>query len=238
MLLTILISAFILGFTGSFHCVGMCGPIALSIPAQNNQSKWITTSLYLLGKTATYTLLGFLFGLFGRQLMISGLQQWLSISAGILLLAIVALIFLDAKLYHENFVTSWISDKLLPVFRIVLNNPGKATPLFMGMLNGLLPCGLVYLGIIGSLATGSAILGGLFMLVFGLGTAPVMLSFLLMAKQFNFNYRNRLKRLTPVLISLIAVILILRGLNLGIPFISPELNSLPAANGSDAINCH
>ena len=181
MMSTILISAFILGFTGSFHCVGMCGPIALSVPAQNSQSKFVSTGLYLLGKTFTYTILGLIFGLFGRQLMIAGLQQWLSVSAGILLLFVVAVMMVNSRKYHENKITAWIGEKLLPMFRTILKNPGKETPLYMGILNGLLPCGLVYLGIIGSLATGSAGLGGLFMLMFGIGTAPVMLSFLLMA---------------------------------------------------------
>ena len=236
-MLTILISAFILGFTGSFHCVGMCGPIALSVPSKNKQSKFESTGLYLLGKTFTYTLLGFIFGLFGRQLMIAGFQQTLSIIAGLLLLSVVAVMLVNARRYHENKITVWISEKLLPIFRVVLQNPGKATPLYMGMLNGLLPCGLVYLGIIGSLATGSTWQGALFMLVFGLGTAPVMLSFLLMAKQFNFNYRKRLQKLAPVFISFIGIILILRGLNLGIPYLSPILHALPGFDNT-AVGCH
>jgi len=238
MMQTILISAFILGFTGSFHCVGMCSPIALSIPAKNKQTKFISTSLYLIGKTITYTLLGFIFGLFGRQLMIAGLQQWLSITTGILLLFVVVVMLINARWYHENKITGWISTKLLPMFRIVLKSPGNITPFWMGMLNGLLPCGLVYLGIIGSLATGSAWQGGLFMLVFGLGTSPVMLSFLLMAKQFDFNYRHRLQKLAPLFISLVAVILILRGLNLGILYLSSSLRSLSGITNTDAINCH
>ncbi|MES2648020.1 MAG: sulfite exporter TauE/SafE family protein [Bacteroidota bacterium] len=238
MILTILIPAFLLGLTGSFHCVGMCGPIGLSIPVQKKQSKFTGTLLYLIGKTITYTLLGLVFGLFGRQFMIAGLQQWLSVSAGIVLLFVVVVMLVNAKQYHENKLTAWISDKLLPLFRIVLKNPGKGTPLYMGMLNGLLPCGLVYIGIIGSLATGSAVFGSLFMLAFGIGTAPVMLSFLLMAKQFNINYRQRLQKLTPVFISFVAIVLILRGLNLGIPYLSPVIQSLPAINNADAIICH
>src|SRR5215211_864596 len=105
MMLTILISAFILGFTGSFHCVGMCGPIALSVPSKNKQSKFESTGLYLLGKTLTYTLLGFIFGLFGRQLMIAGFQQTLSIIAGLLLLSVVAVMLVNARRYHENKIT-------------------------------------------------------------------------------------------------------------------------------------
>lgn len=170
--------------------------------------------------------------------MIAGLQRWLSVSAGILLLLVVAVLMMNAKQYHENKLTVWISKKLVPLFRMVLNNTGKTTPIFLGLLNGLLPCGLVYLGIIGSLATGSALQGALFMLAFGLGTAPVMLSFLLMAKQFNFNYRKRLQKLAPVFISLVAVILILRGLNLGIPYLSPIVHALPGYHNADPIICH
>jgi sulfite exporter TauE/SafE len=232
-----MISAFLIGFTGSFHCVGMCGPIALSLPG-NGQAKWMTTSLYLAGKTLTYTALGFIFGIFGRQLSISGLQQALSIIAGISLLLVVVVMVYNPLKYHENILTTWISDKLLPLFKVVLANRSKATPLYMGVLNGLLPCGLVYLGVVGSLATGSVLHGGLFMLSFGLGTMPVMLSFLLMAKQFNINYRKQLSRLAPVLISMIGVLLILRGLNLGIPYVSPAMDAMPAGSGLNAVGCH
>lgn len=237
MLLPILISAFVIGFTGSFHCVGMCGPIALSMPGKH-QSKIESTSLYLAGKTITYIILGLIFGLFGRQLSIAGLQQTISIVAGISLLGIVTVMLINPLKYHENKLTTWISDRLLPLFKVVLNNRSKATPLYVGMLNGLLPCGLVYLGVVGSLATGSVLNGGLFMLAFGIGTMPVMLSFLMMAKQFNINYRQKLQKLAPVLISCIAILLILRGLNLGIPYISPALHAMPAANGGATISCH
>ena len=236
MLLPVLISAFAIGFTGSFHCVGMCGPIALSLP-QQQQPKWLSTSLYLAGKIITYGALGLIFGLFGRQLSIAGLQQLVSVLAGIILLLIVGVMVFAPLKYHENKLTAWISDKLLPLFRIVLSNGSKAAPLYMGMLNGLLPCGLVYLGIVGSLATGSALHGGLFMLAFGMGTTPVMLSFLLMAKQLNLNYRKKLSQLAPLFISIVAVLLIVRGLNLGIPYLSPAINALPSANGMDAIEC-
>ena len=237
MLLPVLISAFVIGFTGSFHCVGMCGPIALSLPGQR-ESKWLNTSLYLFGKIITYGALGFIFGLFGRQLSIAGLQQLVSVLAGLILLLIVGVMIFAPLKYHENKLTGWISDKLLPLFRVVLSNRSKATPLYMGMLNGLLPCGLVYLGVVGSLATGSAIHGGIFMLVFGLGTTPVMLSFLLMAKQLNINYRKKLSRLAPLFISIVAVLLIVRGLNLGIPYLSPALNAMPAVGGAGAVGCH
>src|SRR4051812_27232443 len=109
MLLPVLISAFIIGFTGSFHCVGMCGPIALSIPGKQ-LTKWVSTSLYLAGKTITYTFLGFIFGLFGRQLSIAGLQQIISVLAGFFILLIVGVMVFAPARYHENKLTTWISD--------------------------------------------------------------------------------------------------------------------------------
>jgi sulfite exporter TauE/SafE len=236
-LFPILATAFLIGLTGSFHCVGMCGPIALTVPGGNG-SKMSSTLVYLGGKTITYTALGLVFGIFGRQLSIAGMQQALSVAGGIMLLMIVSFMLINPAAYHNNKLTAWISDKLLPLFRIVLANRNRFTPLYVGMLNGLLPCGLVYLGVLSSLATGSIVNGALFMLAFGLGTMPVMLSFLLMAKQFNINYRQKLQKLAPVLISCIAILLILRGLNLGIPFISPALHELPGVNTGAAVECH
>jgi sulfite exporter TauE/SafE len=231
-----LIAAFVLGFGGSFHCIGMCGPIALSLPALNDRDKWITSLLYLSGKTITYSLLGLLFGLFGKQLMLAGLQQGLSIAAGILLLIVVAMMLVQAKQLHQNKLTLWISNKLIPLFGLAKRSHGLVA-LNMGFVNGLLPCGLVYIGLIGSLTTGSALNGMLFMAAFGLGTMPIMLSFLLMAKQFSLNFRNKIKKLAPAFVALVAVLLIVRGLGLGIPYVSPQINN-PTALNNKAVECH
>jgi sulfite exporter TauE/SafE len=214
----------------------MCGPIALSLPALNDLDKWRSSLLYLSGKTITYSLLGLLFGLFGKQLMLAGLQQGLSIAAGILLLLVVAMMLVQARQLHQNKLTVWISSKLIPLFGLAKKSHGMFA-LNMGLVNGLLPCGLVYIGLIGSLTTGSALNGMLFMTGFGIGTMPVMLSFLLMAKQFSLNFRNRIKKLAPAFVGLVAVLLIVRGLGLGIPYVSPQIHPSSALN-TNAVECH
>jgi len=231
-----IIAAFILGFGGSFHFIGMCGPIALSLPVINDRNKWIGTILYLAGKTITYSFLGLLFGLFGKQLMLAGLQQTLSITAGIFLLVVVAMMIVQAKQLHQNKLTIWISNKLIPLFGFAKKSHGLVA-LNTGLVNGLLPCGLVYIGLIGSLTTGSALNGMLFMTAFGIGTMPVMLSFLLLAKQFSLNFRNKIKRLAPAFVALVAVLLIVRGLGLGIPYVSPQMNASTAID-KNAVECH
>lgn len=170
--------------------------------------------------------------------MIAGLQQSLSIAVGALLLIIVCMMYLNAKQLHQNMLTAWISKRLVPLFGRVTHARGGLSALYTGLLNGLLPCGLVYIGIIGSVAAGSALKGMLFMFCFGVGTMPVMLSFLLMAKQFSFNFRYKIKKLAPIFISFVAVLLILRGLNLGIPYLSPSIHSLSTGNeNAAAIEC-
>jgi sulfite exporter TauE/SafE len=235
----ILFTAFIIGFTGSFHCVGMCGPLAMALPMQQNGKKLPAIMLYLLGKTITYSLLGGLFGLFGSRLVIAGLQQAMSISLGFLLFAITLCMLFKKAWFHQGIIASWISTQLSPLFIQLLNTDSRYSAVVFGMLNGLLPCGLVYMGIIGAIATGSIINGMLFMALFGIGTMPIMLSFLLMAKQFSFSFKRTIQKITPYLMMLMAVLLIVRGLGLSIPYVSPDLSGavfLEKANTK--VGCH
>ena len=233
-----LISAFILGFTGSFHCVGMCGPIALAAPVQNTNpaTKWWSFGLYLFGKALTYAGLGLLFGAFGRQMEIAGFQQQLSVVLGSFLLIIVATLFLNPKGYHTNVLQQFLSNKLIPLFGKILNRQSNSTPFLLGLLNGLLPCGLVYIGLLGATATGTFYGGAAFMFLFGLGTMPVMFLFLTLSHQFSYTFRDKMKKATPIFISIIGVLLILRGLDVNIPFISPMLNTM-TDRSAEAMSC-
>lgn len=217
----------------------MCGPIALSIPANSNNDikQWISISKYLIGKTITYVFLGMIFGLIGKQIIISGFQQWLSIITGITLLIITILILLQKNSFHTNLLQTFISNKLIPVLSKALKSSSPFAPLYIGILNGLLPCGLVYIGLIGSTASGSLLSGGIFMLVFSIGTFPIMFSFLALAKKLSFSIRNTLQKAGTWLIAVVAILLILRGMNLNIPYISPDLKALNA-HPHEAIGCH
>lgn len=234
-----LFTALLIGFTGSFHCVGMCGPLAMALPMQASENKLASIALYLFGKTITYSLLGGLFGLFGGQLMIAGLQQAMSVSLGILLFVITLCMQFKKAWFHQGFIANWISLKLSPVFIKLLNTPNRYSAVVFGILNGLLPCGLVYMGVIGAIATGGAVKGMLFMALFGIGTMPLMLSFLLMAKQFSFSFKRTVQKAAPYLIMMMAVILIVRGFGLSIPFISPDLSGAAFIEKAHTkIGCH
>lgn len=241
----IILSALILGFAGSFHCMGMCGPIALSFtmpgPAQRQGAmKPLGIALYFAGKTLTYGLLGLVFGFFGHQLVLAGFQQTLSIIAGIAMMLLVAITLFKPRLFHQNALTDQVNNRLIPVFGKLLQAPGRFTPLWLGLFNGLLPCGLVYLGITAAVATGHPASAFVFMLVFGLGTTPVMFAFLLASRQFGYTFRLAVRRATPVIMTTVGIVLILRGLNLGIPYVSPMLDSLQVLGGagSKAVGCH
>lgn len=238
----LILSALGMGFAGSFHCMGMCGPIALSITLPEKQHRFSFTTLgYFTGKTLTYGLLGIIFGFFGQQLKLAGLQQSVSIVLGSLMLLFVIVTVFKPILFHQNKATLWINQQLTPFFGILLRRKGTfATSLILGLLNGLLPCGLVYLGLTAAVATGDALQAGLFMLLFGTGTLPVMLSFLFLSRQFGYRFRSILLRSTPYFMAVLGIVLVLRGLDLGIPYVSPLLESLSLApdRHAEAIGCH
>ena len=223
MTISLLISALVLGLAGSLHCAGMCGPIAIALPLQGNTvgKKIYGGVLYNLGRTLTYGIMGAVFGLVGQSLSMVGFQQKVSLIMGILM--IVAVLF--PRLFKNQYSQekSWFSiiEKLKKKIGQMFSIRTFSSLFFIGMLNGLLPCGLVYIAIAGAIGTGDVILGSAYMILFGLGTIPMLLGITLVGNLMSLAVRNRMNKLIPILVVLVGVFFVLRGLGLGIPFLSP-----------------
>lgn len=220
------IAAFTLGFLGSFHCIGMCGPIALALPLSNSSklARFVGALLYNLGRSFTYAIFGIVFGMLGKSFVIAGFQQSISILLGVLILIVVLLP--ESAMSRFKFTSKMyqIIGKLKSKFAQLFSQRNYHSLFLIGLLNGLLPCGLVYLGVIGAIATGDAIQGALFMVLFGLGTLPAMFSLALISNQISISFRTKIRKAVPFFVSAMAVLLILRGLNLGVPYVSPKLS--------------
>ncbi len=214
----------IIGLLGSFHCMGMCGPIALSLPLKEKSwhTRVISGVLYNLGRVTTYIFLGLIFGSLGLGIHVWGIQQWVSIGVGAIMILSVAF----PILFHGSNLTSGL-DTLFAGFKKYFGRFfGFRTYMstwVIGLLNGLLPCGLVYIALAGALVSSSPADGALYMMIFGLGTIPALLSLSLLGNLFSMAFRRRMQMLIPFLIILIGVLFVLRGMNLGIPYISPKM---------------
>lgn len=219
-----LFSAVIIGLLSSLHCIGMCGPIAMMLPLDRSSEakRVMQLMLYHTGRLFSYGTLGLFFGILGKGLYLAGLQQQLSIIAGIAIIAIV--IVPERKFAQYNFSK--------PVYRIiskVKTNLGSrlmqkdSKAFFMvGLLNGFLPCGLVYAALFGAIAMQGVGYGVLYMMFYGLGTIPLMSVVVLAGGMFTSSQRNTLNKLVPYAMVLMGMLFIVRGLGLGIPFLSPS----------------
>lgn len=221
--MVILLSALVLGLMGSFHCAGMCGPIAIALPLHGNSipQKIFGGALYNLGRTLTYGVMGAIFGLLGQGVELIGFQQKISIVMGALM--IISVIFPSLFRNQYNLEKSWFSlvGKLKKSIGRLFAVRSFSSLFFIGLLNGLLPCGLVYMAIAGAIGTGEVVLGSLYMILFGLGTIPMMLSIAIAGNILSVAIRQKINRLIPVLVVLVGIFFILRGLSLGIPYLSP-----------------
>jgi len=227
--------AFLIGFIGSFHCVGMCGAIALSLPVKSLpiQQRNIGLVLYNLGRVFTYGVIGILFGIIGRTFYLGGFQKVLSIIIGISILIYLILTFLLKKSIQVNFIDKF-NYTLQSVLSKYLTKQQLKNTFIIGLLNGLLPCGMVYFALAGALASGSIAKGIVFMVMFGLGTIPLMLLVSLLGVFINVSVRNTIKKIVPFFMLVMGVLFILRGLNLNIPYVSPVIeNSI-----NKVIPCH
>lgn len=224
-----LLSALAIGFFGSFHCVGMCGPIALALPVPNSSNLSFITGriLYNVGRVITYSFLGAVFGFIGSRFYIYGFQQFLSIGIGTaILLTVLTPKRIKTQITQSRIVKD-ISTPLKKTIGKLFSHASFSAMFLIGLLNGLLPCGFVYVGLAGSIASGDAITGAAFMILFGLGTIPAMLAVSVFGKFFSLKIRNKINRSVPALAAALAIIFILRGLNLGIPYLSPRLSQQP-----------
>ncbi len=212
-------TAFTIGLLGSLHCVGMCGPIALALPIERT-NKWrsaLNVLNYNLGRVITYAFLGTLIGLIGKGIFLAGIQAYFSIGLGVFLL-IVAIFSINVEgrlvknSYYGRF-SLWVRGKLGKLL-----SKGGGPQLFkIGILNGFLPCGLVYMAVVGAVSMGSIVNGALYMMLFGLGTIPLMFITALAGQWVSISFRNRLKKLYPVFLVAFALLFIFRGLQFDIP---------------------
>ncbi|MHA3789473.1 sulfite exporter TauE/SafE family protein [Flavobacterium hauense] len=219
-----LFSALILGLLSSLHCIGMCGPIAMMLPLDrsNEAKRVIQLLLYHTGRLFSYGTLGLVFGIVGKGLYLAGLQQQLSIIAGIAIIAIVMIP--ERKFVQYNFSK--------PVYRIIskvktglgrrLRQKSNKAFFMVGLLNGFLPCGLVYAALFGAIAMQSVGYGSLYMMFYGIGTIPLMSLVVLAGGIFTPLQRNTLNKLVPYAMAFMGMLFIVRGLGLGIPFLSPS----------------
>jgi len=214
-------AGFLIGFFGSLHCIGMCGPIALMIPTSKNPiHKFIQIITYNFGRVVTYSLFGLVFGLLGKGIRLAEASQYVSIVTGVIIIIIaIATLFSNNKL--ANSANQFFSKLFNPFKKLFSRLLGKEKKnlLAIGILNGFLPCGLVYVAIGTALNANSVTESVLTMAAFGIGTVPLMMFFMyfksFLSSKFNFN------KIVPYVILIMGILLVMRGMGLGIPLISP-----------------
>lgn len=232
-----LYTALFFGLISSFHCIGMCGPIAMMLPVdhKNPSKKALQILTYHLGRLTAYGSLGLLFGILGRGFYLAGFQQTISITVGILMILIVVI---PEKIFAKyNF--SRPIYQLISKVKTALGSQFKrksADALFtIGFLNGLLPCGLVYAALFGAIAMQNVTLSVSYMLLYGLGTIPMMSAVVYVSNFLSFPIRNKLQKVIPIVSVIIGTLFILRGLGLDISYVSPSnMNLFVQANA----DCH
>lgn len=217
----IIITALIMGLTGSLHCAGMCGPIALIMPFHSlaGVKKWLAILLYHVGRITVYAALGVTLYSF-KSFFNPVIQQYISIILGITLLLVGLLTFMPGSKVNIYFPwTGFVQKKLGKL----LASPGLSTLFLTGMLNGLLPCGLVYMALSLSMTAQDQAQAILVMYSFGIGTIPMLVAITVLKSRVHFA-SSRIRQLVPVALFFMSALFILRGMNLGVPYLSPEIS--------------
>lgn len=228
------ITGFLLGLAGGLHCAGMCGPIAMALPSSGGTRGRVVAEklFYQFGRIGTYATLGLIAGYGASVFDIAGYGRVASLVAGTLMVvtAIMQLV------WHRSLFPSGplhrIADPLRRELRRLLHQHSFLALLGIGACNGLLPCGLVVSALLGSASTTEPLGGAIFMATFGIGTLPVMMSIALGGGFLTQRLKKTMRFALPIMAIAIGSIVILRGMALDIPYVSP-----PEARPNSNVNC-
>jgi sulfite exporter TauE/SafE len=225
-------TALVLGLAGSFHCIGMCGPIAFVLPVDRTSKGKVLFQiiLYNIGRLITYSIIGVLFGFIGKGLYLAGFQQRLSVLMGVIMIASIIIPISIFNKYNFSKPLYKIIAKVKSNLGFYLSKKSNKALFLIGFFNGFLPCGLVYMALIGSISAANSIQGALYMAVFGLGTIPMMTAAIMLGNFIGIPIRSKIQKAIPVFVVIIGLLFILRGLGLGIPYISPSDAKLQLSN--------
>lgn len=243
----LIISALGLGFASGFHCIGMCGPIALSMGLTRKQATnfYLQNLTYQFGRIVTYAFMGALLGIVGQGFHMAGFQQYLTIVVGILLI-VMALFSFGGKDFASKipFLSKFLFKVKLNLSKLLTKADYKSR-FTTGILNGFLPCGMVYMALTASLAAGGVWQGASFMALFGLGTLPFMFAVVLVGNLMTASLRSQVLKVIPVMMIILGGLFVLRGMEIGIPYISPKKEALQINHNNstehqqgDHTSCH
>jgi uncharacterized protein len=226
--------ALLMGFTGSLHCAGMCGPIVWIMPFQafTGIKKAAALALYHAGRLSVYAALAIVLHSF-RGLFDPKIQQYISIVLGAILLITGILSFIPN--HRLTFSLPW-AEQVKKQLGKTMATPGLPALAAAGILNGLLPCGLVYMALSASLSAATTAQAAGVMYVFGIGTLPMLISITLLKARISFLRTSNVRRLVPVVVFAFGCLFVLRGMNLGIPYLSPKV--VVAQHEIRACCCH
>lgn len=226
-----LLAAISIGLLGSLHCMGMCGPILATVNQKGGG--WSNDLLHHTGRLATYIVFGAVVGALGKSFDMMGFQQGFSVIIGVLLIVSVVLYPIARMFKQFESVLGRVSIKMSGwIHRSGLGR--NQVRLLMGAANGLLPCGLVYLALAGAANTFTPWGGALFMMAFGAGTLPALLVIGRLSHQLSPSLRSRFRKLIPVTILIMGSLLFVRGLDLGVPYLSPKA----PVESNEITDCH
>lgn len=214
------LSAILLGLGGSLHCVGMCGPLVMAVPA--TPTPWLGRFAYHGGRIFTYATMGAIMGGLGQLIALNTGQQYMSVVMGAIMLLVILLpIAFRNKLAAHNPLLK-INYQFRKWFGDWFKKRSYTAVMVLGMLNGLLVCGLVYTALATATATGSAIEGAIVMALFGLSTMPMLLGIVELGTFLPTKWFKKFKNVSSTVTFIVALLLIWRGLNLGLP-LSPYI---------------
>lgn len=222
---TIYVAALVLGLASNFHCIGMCGPIAMAIPLDRSSNFRLISGIlqYNLGRILVYGLLGAIIGIFGLSIQTIGFLQWMSIIIGITLIVYAWRKYL-ANLLPSIRLSFSVNQYINKSIGKIIRSKSPFKLLGLGALNGLLPCGMVFAALLNALVAGNSFNSAVAMMIFGAGTLPAMIAVAYLANKMGAKLRIKMNKAVPYLLTVVGLLIVLRGMNLNIPFISPRVS--------------